>query len=485
MNLAELNLNFAAIAPSVILSVTAILVMLVDAFSLKAKSPDSLAYLGIVGAAAAGLTAMSLSAFPQVGFSGMINHDAFASFGELIACVAVIVTLLTAQRDMRNEGQLKGEYYVLVLAAAAGMCLMMGATDLVMLFLGLELMSIPVYALVGFNRYNARSGEGSFKYFVLGSFATGFLLYGAALIYGAVGSTSYADIAAKAAGGALKADVYFAAGTILLLAAMAFKVSAVPFHMWTPDVYQGAPMSVTGFMSAGVKAAAFVSLARLLFAVFGSAGDAFFGLLWALAAVTMVAGNLLALVQNNIKRMLAYSSVGHAGYLLVALAAGSPGGTSAMLFYLLVYAISNLGAFALATSLSGESDAEDIEGWAGVGYRRPWLGAAMTVFMLSLAGIPPTAGFFGKFFMFKEAIDRGLVNLALVGMLGSAIGVYYYLRVIVYMYMKEAQAGSRIAPVDGALKVGLTLTSLAIVVFGVFPGHLMEIAERSVRGLFP
>ena len=484
MNIAELHVNFAAVAPSVILSLTAILVMLVDAFSPTARSKDSLAYLGIAGATAALFTAMLLSRSAQTGFSGMINHDAFAAFGEVVACAAVIVTLFTAQRDMRNEGLEKGEYYVLVLAAAAGMALMMSASDLVMLFLGLELMSIPVYALVGFNRYSLRSGEGSFKYFVLGSFATGFLLYGAALIYGAVGSTAYADIAAKAAGGVLKSNVYFAAGTILLLAALAFKVSAVPFHMWTPDVYQGAPMSITGFMSAGVKAAAFVSLARLLFAVFGSAGDVFFGLLWALAAVTMVAGNLLALVQSNIKRMLAYSSVGHAGYLLVALAAGSPGGTSAMLFYLLVYALANLGAFAVATALSGEQEADEIESWAGVGYARPWLGAAMAVFMLSLASIPPTAGFFGKFYMFKEAIDRGLVNLAIVGMLGSAIGVYYYLRVIVYMYMKEAPGGARIAPVEGALGFGLTLTSLGVVFFGVWPGRLLEIAERSVVGLF-
>lgn len=484
MNLGDLQLNFTAIAPASILAIVAILVLVVDAFSDRERSTAPLAYLGIVGAALAGLVAMVISRAPQTGFSGMVNHDAFAAFAEVIVCVAAAITMLTAERDMRNEGLRKGEYYVLVLLATSGMAFMVSAADLVMLFLGLELMSIPVYALVGFNRNNTRSGEGSFKYFVLGAFATGFLLYGAALIYGAVGSTGYSAIAAKAAEGALKSDVYFAAGAILVLAALAFKISAVPFHMWTPDVYQGAPVSITGYMAAGVKAAAFVALARILFSMFGSVNAAFYDLVWALAAITMVAGNLLALVQTNIKRMLAYSSVGHAGYLLVAIAAASPGATSAMLFYLLVYALANLGAFAVVTALSGHEEADELEAWAGAGHRRPLLGIAMTVFMLSLAGIPPTAGFFGKFFMFKEAIDRGLVNLAVVGMAASAIGVYYYLRVIVYMYMRETPEGTRTPAPDVALNVGLALTSVAVVVFGVVPGKLLDIAMRSVEGLF-
>lgn len=484
MNLGDLQLNFAAIAPATILSVVALVVLLVDAFSDKARSTAPLAYLGIIGAALAAGVAMVLSRAPQSGFSGMVNHDAFAAFAEVIVCLAAAVTMLSAERDMQNEGLKKGEYYVLVLLATAGMAFMVSASDLVMLFLGLELMSIPVYALVGFNRFNARSGEGSFKYFVLGAFATGFLLYGAALIYGSTGSTSYAAIAAKASEGALKTDLYFAAGAVFVLAAMAFKISAVPFHMWTPDVYQGAPVSITGYMSAGVKAAAFVALARILFSMFGSVNAMFYDIVWALAAITMIAGNLLALVQTNIKRMLAYSSVGHAGYLLVAIAAASSGATSAMLFYLLVYALANLGAFAVVTALSGHEEAEELDSWAGVGHRRPLLGAAMTIFMLSLAGIPPTAGFFGKFFMFKEAIDRGLVNLAIVGMAASAIGVYYYLRVIVYMYMKEAPAGSRTPAPDIALNVGLVVTSIGVVVLGVVPGKLLEIAQRSVEGLF-
>jgi NADH-quinone oxidoreductase subunit N len=484
MNIADLQLNFAAIAPATILAVTAILVMLVDAFSTRAKSTAPLAYLGIIGAAAAGLTAMVLSRATQSGFSNMVSHDAFAAFGEVIVCVAAIVTMLTAQRDMKNEGLPKGEYYVLLLAATSGMAFMMSASDLVVLFLGLELMSIPVYALVGFNRYNARSAEGAFKYFVLGAFATGFLLYGASMLYGATGSTNYAEIAARAADGALRNDVYFIAGSVLLLAAMAFKISAVPFHMWTPDVYQGAPVSITGYMSAGVKAAAFVALARILFTLFGSIPDLFFNLLWILSAVTMIVGNVLAVVQSNIKRMLAYSSIGHAGYLLLALTAGSPGATSAMLFYLLVYALANLGAFAVATALSGKDEASDIESYAGVATRHPFLAAAMALFMFSLAGIPPTGGFFGKFFMFKEAIERGLVNLAIVGMIASAIGVYYYLRVIVYLYMKPSTSGVETTSTDGALHFGLALTSLGIVVLGVMPNRLMEIAIRSVEGLF-
>jgi NADH-quinone oxidoreductase subunit N len=254
--------------------------------------------------------------------------------------------------------------------------------------------------------------------------------------------------------------------------------------MWTPDVYQGAPASITGYMSAGVKAAAFVSLARLLFAVFGSASEGLYFLLWALAAITMVVGNILALVQTNIKRMLAYSSIAHAGYLLVALAAGSAGGTSAMLFYLLVYALSNLGAFAAVTAMSGHEEAEELSSWAGIGYRRPALGIGMAIFMLSLAGIPPTAGFFGKFYMFKEAVDRGLINLAVIGMLSSAIGVYYYLRVIVTMYMTEGVAGAKSQRNDIALSVGLVIVTTGIMILGVAPGRLLEIAQRSVAGLF-
>ncbi len=482
MNIAELNINFAAISPALVLIVTAIVVMLVDAYSEEGKTRP-LAFLSLVGVGVAALVAMLLSRQTFTGFSDMVVHDSFAAFGEFIVAISAGLTLLSADRDHANHNMRQGEYYMLLLASAAGMAFLMTATDLVMLFLGLELMSIPIYALAGSNRRSVRSGESALKYFVLGAFATGLLLYGSALLFGVTGSTNYADIAAR--GELFGNDVYYTAGAALVLSALAFKVSAVPFHMWTPDVYQGAPTSITGYMGAGVKAAAFVAFARILFTVFGDAGEAIYPVLWALAAVSMVVGNVLALVQSNVKRMLAYSSIAHAGYLLIALAAGSEGAISAMLFYLVVYGISNLGAFAATIAISGKEDAEDIESWAGLASRRPYVAFAMMVCMLSLAGIPPTAGFLGKFYLFKEAVERGLVNLAVIGVLASAVGVYYYLRVIVYMYMKKSatgEEGSRTR--DAAVSVGLGIATLAIAFLGLMPGRLLEIARNSVIGLF-
>ncbi len=484
MNPADLNLNFAALAPAAILVSMAIIVMLVDAFT-DEETESPFTWLTMLGVGAAGLAAMALSSATRTGFSGMLTHDALAAFGEVIVCAAALVTLLTGHRDLANHRMRKGEFYVLFLASLSGMALMMSASDLVMLFLGLELMSIPVYALAGFNRASARSGESAFKYFILGAFASALLLYGSALLYGATGSTEYSVIKAVLAEQGLTGSLYLSLGLVLVLAALAFKVSAVPFHMWTPDVYEGAPVTVTSFMSAAVKATAFIALARLLSFTFADASDVIYPLLWTLAAVTMVVGNVLAVVQSNLKRMLAYSSIAHAGYLLVALATGSEGAISAMLFYLLVYALSNAGAFAVMAAISRKGeDAEAIESWSGLASRHPVLAAAMALFMVSLAGIPPTAGFVGKFFIFKEAIDRGLVNLAVVGMIASAIGVYYYLRVLVAMYMREGIAGERPVLAGVPVQVGVALCSVGVVVFGVLPGRLLEIATRSIVGLF-
>jgi NADH-quinone oxidoreductase subunit N len=483
MNLMDLDINFVAIAPALILAITALLVLAVDSFS-KPDAPTPFGYLSIFGIAVAGITAMLLSGRALTGFSGMISHDALAAFGEVIICAAAIITLLSAERDLARHHMKKGEYYILMLASLSGMAFMMSATDLVMLFLGLELMSIPVYALAGFNRSSVRSGESSLKYFILGAFGSAVLLYGSALIYGAVGSTQYSAIAEAVAGGALSNNLYMMLGTALLLAAMAFKVSAVPFHMWTPDVYEGAPTSITGFMGAAVKATAFIALARILISVFGTASDLLYPVLWVLAAASMLVGNVLALVQTNIKRMLAYSSVAHAGYLLIALAAGSGEALSSMLFYLFVYALANLGAFAVIIAISEREDAEDIESWAGLATRRPGMAAAMGLFMISLAGIPPTAGFLGKFYLFKEAIDRGLVNLVIIGVVASVIGVFYYLKVVVYMYMKEGPAVAHNRAHSIPVTIGLGLVSLAVVLFGVLPDRLLEIARNSVVGLF-
>lgn len=483
MNIAELNINFASITPALILIVTALIVMLVDAFSKEGRTTP-LSFLSLLGVILAALSAIMLSRTTHEGFSGMITHDGLAAFGTFAVCIGAAITLLVSNRDLSNHQMRQGEYFTLMLLATSGMAFLMSASDLVMFFLGLELMSIPIYALAGFNRRSLRSGESAMKYFVLGAFATGLLLYGTALIYGAVGSTNYADIAATVSEIGLTGNLYLTIGTALILVALGFKVGAVPFHMWVPDVYQGAPTSITGFMGAAVKAAGFVALARLVFVVFVDAAEVLTPLLWALAAVTMIVGNILALVQSNVKRMLAYSSVSHAGFLLVAIVVGTSGALSALLFYLIVYAVANLGAFAATIAISGSEDAEDIETWAGVSTRRPFVAFAMMLCMLSLAGIPPTAGFLGKFYLFKEAIEAGFVYLALVAVIASVIGVYYYLRVIVFMYMKEGAAGVQTGTRDMALNIGLVITSVAIAFFGILPNWLLEVARNSVIDLF-
>jgi NADH-quinone oxidoreductase subunit N len=476
MDVVDLQINFSSIAPGVILAATALVVMLVDAFNKEDAPTAPLAYLGLIGTGVAAAITMVLSRHAHEGFSGMVNLDPFAAFGTVLICFVTGLTLLSSDRDLLNHRMRSGEYYTLILLSASGMAFMMSASDLVLLFLGLELMSIPVYVMAGYNRRSMRSAESAFKYLVLGAFSTAVLLYGASLIYGAVGSTNYAAVVEATAGGALSENVYLLIGTVLVLAAFAFKISAVPFHMWVPDVYQGSPTSIMAFMSAAVKATAFVALARFVITIVGSAGDVVLPVVWALAVASMLVGNVLA-----------YSAVSHAGYLLIAVAVGTSAAMSSMLFYLAVYGLATLGALAAVIALSGgeKGEAEELESWAGIGYRKPLLGAGMTLFMLSLAGIPPTAGFIGKFYLFKEAVAAGMVELAIFGVIGSIIGVYYYIRVIVYMYMHESAAGERgMTLSDVPLNIALIVVTAGTVLFGLLPRRLLEIVQNSVVGLF-
>jgi len=389
---------------------------------------------------------------------------------------------------LKRMGIERGEYYSLLLFSVCGMMLMGRAGDLIVVFLALELLSIPLYVLAGFAVPRLESEESALKYFLLGAFATGFVVYGIALTYGAVGSTRLdAILEAVRAGAALPGLLL--AGVGLILIGLGFKVAAVPFHMWTPDVYQGAPSAVTAFMSVGAKAGGFAALLRVLITALPDVAAAWAPAVAWISALTMVWANLAAIGQVNIKRMLAYSSIAHGGYILMALAASSstaaaPQAASAALFYLAAYAITNLGAWAVVLTMERQEGAGlSIEEYAGLGQRRPVLALAMAAFMLSLTGVPPTIGFVGKFYLFRSAIDAGLIWLALVGVITSLVSAYYYLRVVVVMFMRPGEPQVRS---EAWLNAGLGVAAVATVFLGILPGPLLALAERAgLIALFP
>ena len=385
--------------------------------------------LGVTAVATAVLIGQRGSAF-----NGTFVLDGYALFFDLLLLAVGMLVVLMSMSYVEETGIGAGEYYALVLFALAGMIVMASATDLIVIFLGLEVMSISVYILAGAWRTQVRSNEASMKYFLLGAFATGFLLYGIALVYGATGATRIDLVADKIS--AVPDHRLLLAGVAMLLVAFGFKVAAVPFHMWTPDVYEGAPTSVTALMAVAVKTAAFAAFARVFLRGFGELHADWSVLLWILAAATMTIGNVLALAQRNIKRMLAYSSIAHAGYILVALTAGGATGGTAALFYLLAYAGMNLGAFGVVLALGRHGEPhEEIDDYAGLGFRSPLLGAAMAIFMLSLTGIPPLAGFAGKVYVFTAAVREGYIALAVIGVLNSVVSAGYYVRILVVMFM--------------------------------------------------
>ena len=417
-------------------------------------------------------------------FGGMFLHDGFTVFFTLLFCAVAAVAVLQSWDYVRRTRINHGEYYALVLAATLGMILMAASNDLITVFLGLELMSLALYVLVGFRRGRLESSEAALKYFLLGAFASGFLLYGIALLYGATGTTNLGRMAIFLGDSPLIGNPLLLMGGLLVLAGFAFKVAAVPFHMWTPDAYEGAPTTVTGFMSAGAKAAGFAALLRLLLvALPGLQGDWRPLLAW-IAILTMTVGNVTALLQTNVKRMLAYSSIAHAGYLLVAVVAGGTRGGSAALFYLAVYSLMNLGAFGVLSLLGREQEERvTLADLSGLAIRHPGLAMAMTVFMLSLGGIPPTAGFMGKVYVFGTAVDAGQVPLVIVAVLNSALSIYYYLRVTVVMYMREPQG----EPVEVAWSAPAALATFATLFltlwWGIQAGGLLEQAQRSIMAL--
>ncbi|MEW6719928.1 MAG: NADH-quinone oxidoreductase subunit N [Thermodesulfobacteriota bacterium] len=472
------------ILPETVLIVAAATVLIADLYLPEGRK-RLLCDISIAGAAGALLAVLWLGTVRIEGFSGMIVHDGLGLFSSLTVLAATLVTLLMSIGYSEWEGTRKGEFYALLLFSVAGMLFMAKGTDLMTVFLGLETMSIPIYCLVGFHRDRMTSLEGALKYFLLGAFASGFLLYGMALIYAASGTTKIAAFAAMAADLHLSANPVFVCGVVLLLAGFGFKVSLVPFHMWTPDAYEGAPTVVTAFMGAAVKAAAFTALIRVAMLAFPALLPEMPDILWALAVLTMTVGNLSALLQDNLKRMLAYSSIAHAGYVLVGLVAGGVAGGQAALFYLLVYAFMNLGAFgAIMLAARGEDDGYDIRHLAGIGFRYPVLGGLLTLFLVSLAGIPPTAGFIGKFYLFGAAVRSGNVLLAVLGVLNSAVSVYYYLRPVVCMYMAPAPADGPVPRSPRtAFSLALCASAAAVLVLGVAPRAVLDFAERSILSL--
>jgi NADH-quinone oxidoreductase subunit N len=411
--------------------------------------------------------------------------DGFRLFANWIFLAAAAFAVLMSPTYVYRQRLQAGEYYALTLFATAGMMFMAGARDLIVLFLGLEVMSVAVYALTAFNRRDRRSAEAGLKYFLLGAFSTGFFLYGLALVYGGAGSTNIAQVALAVENG-VAAGGLLLAGVALMAVGFGFKVSAVPFHMWVPDVYEGAPTPVTAFMSVAVKAAAFVAFMRVFMVAFGGLYEVWYPVLWWLAAITMVVANVVALAQTSVKRMLAYSSIAHAGYLLVALTAANEMAVAGLLFYLLVYVVMNMGAFAVVMTVGRQGEENlSLDDYAGLGARHPLLGVVLTIFLLSLAGFPGTAGFMGKIYLLQGAADARLWTLAIILVLTTVVSYYYYLRVAWYAWMRapvrEDQHEGLVVPLP--VRVALAVGVAAVLFLGIFPSSLMELARDSVGAL--
>ena len=469
--------------PMLVLAATAVVVILLDLLPPRTRKD----HLGFVSALGVVLTLImtywmtfSIGGGELRGFRGMVVLDPYALFFNVVIGYATGLVILLSMDYIRREGQEAGEFYILILLSALGMMLMASAGDLIIVFLGLETMSIALYVLTGFFRHRLEAGEASLKYFLMGAFASGFFLYGIALIFGATGTTNLDRIANAVAAGAGR-DPMLAIGFGLLLVGFGFKISAVPFHMWAPDAYEGAPTSITAFIATGSKAAAFASLLRVLLTALRGAPLDWPMLMWGMAAITMTVGNVVALAQQNIKRMLAYSSIAHVGYMLVGVVAGGSLGNGAVLFYLLVYTFTTAGAFGAVLLLERNGrEAVQLADYGGLAARHPVLAVALSVFLLSLIGIPPTAGFVGKFYLFGAAVKSGYVWLAVIGVLNSAVAAYYYLRLIVFMYMREPEGAPTVMAPSFSGALALVVALWGVMQLGVAPGPLFDLAQAAV-----
>jgi NADH-quinone oxidoreductase subunit N len=482
MKMPEIDLYL--IAPEIIITAFGFLVLLVDVFAPKGEKKGYLGVLSLIGVVIAFFYTLPLVGAGKTGFEGMFTSDGFAIFFKITILIIAFLTVLISMGYASREGIGFGEYYALILFATLGMMLMAAGTHLIVIFLGLETMSISIYILAGMLRENRRSVESAFKYFLLGAFATGFLLYGIAFLYGATGSLYLKDIASYIATKKLLDNPMLLMSLAFLTIGFGFKIASVPFHMWTPDVYEGAPTSITAFMATGVKAAGFSALIRVFFTALPGFRPDWTSIMWLIAVVTMTVGNIVAISQNNIKRMLAYSSIAHAGYILVAFVAGNKQGTSSILFYLMAYAFMNLGAFTCVILLGKKGEENTlINDYAGIGFKYPLLAVSMTIFLLSMAGIPPLGGFMAKFYIFSAAVEAKYYWLAILGVLNSAISVYYYLRVTVLMYFRESEreiTGLQFSP--GPV-IALILALIGTLYMGIFPSNVLSFAQKSIAGL--
>jgi len=467
--------DYIRLLPEIVLSIFGMVIMLLDPLMDERRSQRILGAVALAGSLAALAATLFQAQYPGLGFWNMIQVDAFSVFFHFLVAAVAAVVILTSYEYMEVQEIRAGEYYGLILFGAVGMSLMSSAVELVLIFIALEISSISTYVLAGFRRRAAISSEASVKYFLLGSFATAFFLYGVALMFGATGSTSIKDIGNVLRSGQIPALAYV--GVALMFVGLGFKVAAAPFHIWTPDVYEGAPSPVVGFMSTAPKAAVFAVLLRLMFEA-NAPGRIW--LIWVVAALSMTIGNLGALVQDNVKRLLAYSSIAHAGYLLIAFAALPNNGIPAAMFYTAAYAAMNVGAFAVVSHFASAGERYvTLEDYSGLGSRSPLLAAILTIFLLSLIGIPITGGFFAKFYVFSAALQANLVGLVIIGVINSAVAAYYYLRIIVVIYMREPREDVPVSPIPAGLGVALAISVVATIYLGVLPGRVLEYAGKT------
>lgn len=468
------QIAWRAIAPHLALAGGGVVTLLVASIFRRANR-GVMAALSLLTLAAAGWFTFDLNERQTVGMQGMMAADGMSIFGSLVIIVATAIGILLAYEYLNARGIHRPEFYPLMLFSAAGMTILTAANDLLMVFLAIEVLSLGLYVLTAFARKDDKSQEGALKYLLLGAFSSAFLLYGLAMTYGATATTNLARMSQTIGDAPSRlAMLAFA----LTLVGLLFKIAVVPFHMWTPDVYQGAPTPVTAFMAAGTKAATFVALIRVLQVGFGPLEWDWQPLLWVVAVASMALGAVVAIVQSDLKRMLAYSSIAHAGYLLVGVVAATRSGTSSSLYYLVVYSIATFGAFGLIiASAIGGRERTALSSWQGLGHRSPMTAGAMTLFLLSLAGIPPTAGFMGKLFVFSAAVDAGETALVVAGVLTSVVAAFFYLRLIVLMWMSDPVADDGGILPSKALSVSVGVIALATILFGVWPQELLDLAK--------
>jgi NADH-quinone oxidoreductase subunit N len=475
--------NFLAIIPIVSVALAAIAAMLAEAFRQPGERMP-IAGLGLIGLAGAAVSSVALWDTDAQSF-GVVRADNFALFINIILCIIGALTMLFSNDLVEREGIPPGEYYALTLFSLSGMMLMAAAIDLLIVFLALEVLSLSLYVLTSIRRTSLAGAEGGMKYFLLGAFSSAFFLYGIAFAFAVSGSTRLDQLgialSSQAAGGP---SILALLAVGLLAVGFAFKVSAVPFHMWTPDAYQGAPTIVTAFMSTGVKAAAFAAFVRVFLSPLAPLQADWIPVLQVIAAATMILGTVLGVLQTNVKRMLAYSSIAHAGYIFLGIIATTATGKAAVLFYLLAYAVTNIGAFGIIALLgTPQNEHDELRDFAGLWTSRPGLAALMTIFLLSLGGFPPTAGFIGKWYIFAAAVERGYYWLAIIGVLSSVVSVFFYLRIVVMMYMTEGSDIPR-PRVPGAAMAGLGFATLAVFYLGVLPTRVIDLAMASIATIF-